>query len=403
MQSKKLEDITLADVQALITDRIPEGKTLDYKADFYRLEGGTPEYVKSQHEELLKDISCFANTIGGDLIIGVEEAAGVASNVCGFETPNPDRLMLRISEIAQSGLEPRVAFTIKSIEHSPGRYVFVIRVPQSLSAPHRIVFRREFGQFWARNSAGSFRMDTGELRTAFTQSESINTRIRTFRNERVEAISKGQTPILLSGKSKLICHLIPMYSFSSRISLDPGSLQHHLVNLPLMHFSGGWSHHYNIDGFLVTDSATGLDCSGYVQVFRNGIIESVVDDVVFYLDEDTGKQYPFFKTDYVRMILTYFPNYLQTMNSLGIQPPVWCFFTLTGVRGVNIFASHAAIHVGRPIDRDLLYIPEVMINDFSTGDVDDLLRPMFDAIWNSAGYPRCPQFDESSKYIGPGR
>ena len=47
------------------------------------------EKVK-QYEELLKDVSSFANTEGGDLIIGMTEDGGIPKEVCGFETKDPD-------------------------------------------------------------------------------------------------------------------------------------------------------------------------------------------------------------------------------------------------------------------------------------------------------------------------
>ena len=33
-----LDDVTLAELQKLVADAVPEGKLLDYKKDFYRLD-----------------------------------------------------------------------------------------------------------------------------------------------------------------------------------------------------------------------------------------------------------------------------------------------------------------------------------------------------------------------------
>ena len=159
-----LEAITPEDVQKLVTDSVPEGKTIEYKQDLYNLDASNQEYRVRQHEEMLKDISSFANTLGGDLVIGIREDNGVAVEVCGFEINNPDSLKLRITQIVQNGIEPRLSFAIKSIEHSPGRSVFILRVRQNLIAPHRVAYQGRFGRFYARTSSGAHPMDTSELR-----------------------------------------------------------------------------------------------------------------------------------------------------------------------------------------------------------------------------------------------
>ncbi len=62
---------------------VPEGVLLDYKKELY---GGGDSDVK----EFLKDVSSFANTAGGHLVIGVDEAAGVPTGISPL-TGNPDQ------------------------------------------------------------------------------------------------------------------------------------------------------------------------------------------------------------------------------------------------------------------------------------------------------------------------
>ena len=73
MLGNDIEAITLADLQSLVTNAVSEGTTIEYKRDFYNLDVPNPQQKVKQHEEMLKDISSFANTIGGDLIIGIDE------------------------------------------------------------------------------------------------------------------------------------------------------------------------------------------------------------------------------------------------------------------------------------------------------------------------------------------
>ena len=49
-----------------------------------------------------------------------------------------------------------------------------------------------------------------------------------------------------------------------------------------------------------------------------------------------------------------------------------------------------------PIDRDALVLPEVMIETFEC-DPADVMKPLFDVIWNAAGLQRCMNYDETGK------
>lgn len=159
MLDKPIEQITLADLQELVDDRVQEGKTIEYKREMYRLDIADSKGREKQREELLKDISSFANTTGGHLLIGVDEDNGVPTDVCGFECANPDAIKSQITQLIEKWLEPRISLTVLAIQNESDRCVLVIRIPQSRIAPHRVVYKNAQGQFWARNSTGAYRME----------------------------------------------------------------------------------------------------------------------------------------------------------------------------------------------------------------------------------------------------
>ena len=69
-----LIDVVEADVGHLVEDAQAEGVHLEFKRDSY----GNADADK---KEFLKDLWSFANSSGGHLLIGVDEAQGVASAV----------------------------------------------------------------------------------------------------------------------------------------------------------------------------------------------------------------------------------------------------------------------------------------------------------------------------------
>jgi hypothetical protein len=387
-----LERITYADIDRFTQEKWPEGKTVDYKRDAY---GGKDEDKK----ELLKDVSSFANTHGGDILIGVDENKGVPTGIPGFTVPDIDKEKLRLEGIIRQGLEPRIEFGLHHVSTPSATSVLVIRVKESLLFPHRVVFQGKPGEFWARSSAGKFSMDTDELRRAFTMSDSIYQQIRTFRISRVAQVTAGETPMPLMPGGKVILHLVPVSSFRSHQAFDVATMPQLSTQFPPMAASG-WDHRLNLDGHVSYGGGrNGGDCRSYTQFFRNGSVEAVLADVVRE-DKQDGK---LLLASYYERTLTqeyqFFKRLLSGLREVGVQPPVWCFLTVTGVKGARIPTDDHFPDERRDIDRDILLLPENVIDDFSM-DSTTILRSMFDLVWNSSGFTRSFNFDASGKWVG---
>lgn len=91
MFQKAIDAITVSDLQALVDARIPEGRRLEYKRDHY----GRNDDAK---REFAADVSSMANSLGGYLLIGIDEANGFASKLVGVTAENPDSLLRGITD-----------------------------------------------------------------------------------------------------------------------------------------------------------------------------------------------------------------------------------------------------------------------------------------------------------------
>ena len=69
LDEKPLQDIDLADVEQLIADSICESPRLDYKLEWW----GNAD---SNRREMHRDISSFANSHGGYIVLGVSTVKG---------------------------------------------------------------------------------------------------------------------------------------------------------------------------------------------------------------------------------------------------------------------------------------------------------------------------------------
>lgn len=389
MLDKPLEQVSLADLHDLLNERFPEGKSLDYKRDMY----GRGD---SEKKELLKDVTSFANTTGGDLIIGMDEANGVPTSLMGVPVPDVEAEKLRLEEIIRRGTDPRIDFSIHTVETGTGTTVFVIRIKESWILPHRVVYQGQFGEFWARNSAGKYSMDTTELRRAFNLSETVYERVRGFRQERVRAIENGNAPIPLKAGARLVVHLVPLESLRSRVNLELNDVQDFSTRFPPLghRHTKGWGPRHNFDGFLVSsksDTAEGIN--SYVQIYRNGVIEAALDSIAHEHDGNAFLSAGF----YERTLLSDLPKYLEGYRRLLVRTPIWAFLTLMGVKGATIRSGDHFMGSHDPIDRDVLQLPEIVIESFDQSIID-LLRPSFDLIWNAAGYPYSMSFDSQGRF-----
>jgi Schlafen, AlbA_2 len=100
LSSISFEDISERDLLDQIQTGVPEGVLLDYKRETY---GGGDADVK----EFLKDVSSFANTAGGHLIIGIDETGGVPTAISALDGDS-DKELQRLENLARDGIEPRI-------------------------------------------------------------------------------------------------------------------------------------------------------------------------------------------------------------------------------------------------------------------------------------------------------
>jgi hypothetical protein len=89
-------------------------------------------------------------------------------------------------------------------------------------------------------------------------------------------------------------------------------------------------------------------------------------------------------------------NYLKVQQDLGLVPPIVLMLSLIGVKDYQIGFGQFQ-DTRQPIDRDMALLPDVLIENFST-EPADILRPVFDAVWQAAGWRRCFNYDERGKW-----
>ena len=384
------QDITENDLQILKENSILEGKTIEYKQSL-------PGNSDSERKEFLADVSSFANASGGDLIYGIVEdkETGIPQDIIGIDIENVDEEKRRLESMIQDGIEPRImGIMIRFIPLSNSKKALIIRIPKSWISPHRVSFKGH-NKFYSRNNSGKYELDVSELRIAFNLSETMIDRIRRFREERISKIYANETPVLFYDATKIVLHLIPIISFLPAKHYDINRIASRPEKIKPIFYD--WNYYrYNLDGFLTCYKDEGGKSDSYVQVFKNGIIESVIG-LPKEISEKLLIPIDFLEKELIKSL----QSYLQIFKILDIEPPILTFLTLVGVKGYSMarrpFGSlRESIHT---IDRDILLLPETLLEIYDI-KAEHVLKPCFDAIWNACGYPRSLNYDEAGNWIG---
>lgn len=377
----------------LIEDKTIEDRTLEFKETL-------PGAGEDAKREFVADVSSFANASGGDIIFGIADgrdpngrATGVASRIASLRSSNISADVLRLDNVLQSGVEPRImGIQNRLLESLSGDRVLLIRVPKSWNGPHMTKVGG-VKRFYSRTSQGKYEMDVGELRLAFNLTSSIPDRLRTLRLDRLDRIVSGSTPVPLSAGPKLVVHLVPLTALEGQSTLNVGKSDDDLTRLLIPMGAGGtWSKRLNFDGFLTHNAYADT----YVQLYRNGLIEAV--SMVGSKNAPSQFQNSLPSTLIERELLQGVSHYVSALAKLGVNSPIFLMLSMVEVKG-RYLPSRNFFFVSdvQSIDRDVLALPEIMIDDFSA-DIPQALRPAIDIMWQASGYAGSPNFDADGNW-----
>jgi hypothetical protein len=347
------------------------------------------------------------NTIGGDIIIGMNAKAGVPTDFHPLHI-NPDDEKLRLENVARSGLQPRIyGLEVRDYPIAGGGFVLVVRIPRSYNQPHRIV-RQGTGhhRFYARSSAGKYEPNVDELRLLFGRAPLLADRIRDFRFDRIAKITANDAPVPLLDGRLLTLHVIPFSAFDTGLSLPLNPRDRLYDGFPPMLSLYTNSSRINVDGLLTLSSSNRSvkEQRAYVQLFHSGIVEAVASSFL------QGNRTPqslghltLLQTE--ACIVQYSHRYIRSLMPLGCVPPFTVLVSLIGVKGVpysfslgdRVFEVEEQAGI---LDRDQLHFREAIIDDVEpdANEYAKRLRPVLDQLANAAGWATTPSFDASGNF-----
>lgn len=173
--NKPVSELKYEDIEDLTSSGEPESITLDYK----QMVSGS-EHDKA---ELAKDVSAFANSQGGYLIIGVEERRGKPVHPpCGTEQIlGRQKAEAWVEQVLNTNIAQRVHTEIKPIP-IPGseKCIIIVHVPMSARMPHMVTYGRDnkyYRRIFKRHQFESLAAEEYEVREIFEKGVRMTDRV----------------------------------------------------------------------------------------------------------------------------------------------------------------------------------------------------------------------------------
>ncbi|MDP9001205.1 MAG: hypothetical protein M3O46_13975, partial [Myxococcota bacterium] len=210
-----------------------------------------------------------------------------------------------------------------------------------------------------------------------------------FRDERVGRIIADDTPVKLVDTTRLVLHIVPLAAASRGFAIDLRKLK--AGNLRPV-YCDSWASSFNLDGLLVVGDPNGDMSHTYTQFFRDGSVEVVLTTIA-----DEKHVYPSTRIE-PHMVKTT-KGYLPILVDVGAAYPFALTATLLGMKGLGPPPGNWGERTGTLLPRDVVFLPDVVL-ETDDADFASVLRPTFDALWQSLGHEGSPNYSAKGEWTG---
>lgn len=216
-------------------------------------------------------------------------------------------------------------------------------------------------------------------------------RLKEFRAERIGLIIGGETRVKMEEGARAVLHIVPQRAFETTPDLDLLKIMQEGDYLWPIDSGNQSSTRYNFDGLLsfITEGDYALS---YVQHFHNGIVEAVNSSLLTNRSGELTIAGLRLEEEIRKLV----KGALPLLSKHEIETPLHIMLSLLHVKGYRIGVNRSERY---PIDRDELIIPAAALESFES-DIDQVLLPAFNRMWNAAGVPRSPNYDDDNKWKG---
>lgn len=379
LAGKPMDEIEYADVEALVEDKTAEGLDLEYK-------GCLPSKDQQDRKEFLKDVSSFANKLGGIIIYGIKEdrekGKGLPSEICGIGDENVDDTKLRLAAVIRKGLTPTLShFRFKELTSGEST-VLLLGISRSISAPHMVGHGEE--RFWVRTASGKNKMHVSEIRRAFLEAEDWGKRADRFRTERVIDVWHNEIIPGLRRTPGLFFHLLPVGERTPIVDFRAAN-RSMAVLADTIYVSPQASYH--ADGIRRWSGVDG--CDRYLHLFRDGGIEYFLSAEVTALQHNYQPVDVLDGTDVEVMCARLLNGVNVFAEVCDLEGPFQFLISIEGCQGWHLHGMGVPHRENNKFDRDEIMLPPILIEHLPI-DIESVLSTSMAYLWQASGMPDSP-------------
>lgn len=387
----RLTDTTQEHLEQLVADRAQEGLHLEFKRDF------PTNWDAATKSETLADITALANASGGDLVYGIaENSSAQADSLVPQVLSSVDQEVRRLQDFLLHLVEPRMpgvqVHPVPVTVSGTSGHVVVVRVPQSWVGPHRVSTNQHF---YIRDGLRKRPLNVPEIRGLFLRAQNMAQRVRDFRTDRLAKVLTGEVPYRLTQSTVLVLHLVPVDAVLGVVDVNPVQYLGLRRGIPVVASqSPAVESLVNLDGAAGARNLAQGGTYGYTLLFRNGFIETT-----WALSSNSPEMQAVLPGgSYEDYIAQFIEAARGELREWGLREQVIVMLSILDAKKVTLgFQRHWAEAQAGKFDRDVLAIPDVELS--GERDVRVELKPLFDLVWQSAGFEASPHYDKSGSWV----
>ena len=222
-----------------------------------------------------------------------------------------------------------------------------------------------------------------------------------FQLERLDLLATGHVPSddkLVLASDKLVCvHVVPISAKTEQTTIEVGHLDSQLTSLAPLGSREFCRDSFNTDGLLRYAPDHGDSSSGFLQLFRNGVVETV-DSTMAMRRAERPEGLP--GSYFCKELVTFLEATCRLYEALQIQPPISALIAILGVKQLLIPAGiGGSAYYTKHFRQGRIVLPPIQLPDLKA-DVRPLLRKSLDVLWQAAGVKACSCYDANGKWSG---
>lgn len=393
MRRKDLSDITIADIEKLIQDEVTENKYLEYKLKIHLKGEGKIQF--------LSEVCAFANSSGGDIIIGIKENSitGAAQSIEGIFIKDIDQYKLQLQNIITTNIQPCVELEMKEIKVSPSCYILIVRVKEGNNKPYMVTLRNGF---YYRDVAGKRPMTLYEIRNSFVSAHEIKRKMIAFIKRRIKEVSENRSPVGdFKSNPKIIMHILPIESFKGEkfnifdLNEDAMFKKLKLLNHDYLEPYKRWLS----DGFVLYGNSDKIQ--SYVKVYENGVIE--VASKILWQNSPYNYEKCFLTYENEKEIIKCLgESYLPFLKEIGVDLPYVIFISILNAKGFYLDINNLNCLKDKKIKHyafndNIIHLKSVIVENFDEKP-DKILKPTFYSLWRHCGINKDFHYDQEGNW-----